>query len=40
MREAGMWAFTVGGTLFDGLFPTNAMKAQVDSVLALDGVVT
>jgi hypothetical protein len=24
--------------LFDGLFPTNAMKTQVESVLGLEGV--
>jgi uncharacterized protein related to proFAR isomerase len=38
MRAAGMWAFTVGSALFDGLFSTNAMKAQVESVLNLEGV--
>jgi pyridoxal biosynthesis lyase PdxS len=38
MRAAGMWAFTVGSALFDGLFPTNAMKSQVESVLELEGV--
>jgi hypothetical protein len=38
MRAAGMWAFTVGSALFDGMFPTNAMKAQVESVLNLEGV--
>jgi pyridoxal biosynthesis lyase PdxS len=38
MRAAGMWAFTVGSALFDGLFPSNRMKAQVESVLELEGV--
>jgi pyridoxal biosynthesis lyase PdxS len=38
MRAAGMWAFTVGSALFDGLFPANGMKAQVESVLELEGV--
>jgi pyridoxal biosynthesis lyase PdxS len=38
MRAAGMWAFTVGSALFDGLFPANAMKSQVESVLELEGV--
>ncbi len=38
MRAAGAWAFTVGSALFDGLFPTNAMKAQIESVLQLEGV--
>lgn len=38
MRAAGMWAFTVGSALFDGLFPTNAMKSQIESVLELEGV--
>jgi pyridoxal biosynthesis lyase PdxS len=38
MRAAGMWAFTVGSALFDGLFPANTMKAQVESVLGLEGV--
>lgn len=38
MREAGMWAFTVGSALFDNLFATNAMKAQVDAVMNLEGV--
>jgi pyridoxal biosynthesis lyase PdxS len=38
MRAAGMWAFTVGSALFDGLFPTNVMKSQVESVLELEGV--
>jgi pyridoxal biosynthesis lyase PdxS len=38
MRAAGMWAFTVGSALFDGLFPANSMKAQVESVLELEGV--
>ncbi len=40
MRAAGMWAFTVGSALFDGLFPINNLKAQVESVLELDGVTT
>ncbi|MGL4232527.1 MAG: 4-hydroxythreonine-4-phosphate dehydrogenase [Casimicrobium sp.] len=38
MREAGARAFTVGSALFDGLFPANAMKAQIESVLQLEGV--
>jgi hypothetical protein len=38
MRASGMWAFTVGSALFDGLFPTNAMKSQIESVLELEGV--
>ena len=38
MRASGMWAFTVGSALFDGLFPTNSMKVQVESVLKLEGV--
>jgi pyridoxal biosynthesis lyase PdxS len=38
MRAAGMWAFTVGSALFDGLFPANSMRSQVESVLELEGV--
>jgi hypothetical protein len=38
MRSAGMWAFTVGSALFDGLFPTNPMKAQIEFVMKLEGV--
>jgi uncharacterized protein related to proFAR isomerase len=38
MRAAGMWAFTVGSALFDGLFSTNSMKSQVQAVLELEGV--
>lgn len=38
MRSAGMWAFTVGSALFDGLFSGHGMKAQIQSVLALQGV--
>jgi hypothetical protein len=38
MRAAGMWAFTVGSALFDGLSPINSMRSQVESVLELQGV--
>jgi hypothetical protein len=38
MRSTGMWAFTVGSALFEGLFPANGMKAQVESVLKMEGV--
>lgn len=38
MRAAGVWAFTVGSALFDGLFPINTMKSQIQSVLELEGV--
>lgn len=38
MRAAGMWAFTVGSALFDGLFPASSMRSQVESVLELEGV--
>jgi hypothetical protein len=38
MKTAGMWGFTVGSALFDGLFPANNMKAQIDSILEIEGV--
>jgi hypothetical protein len=38
MRASGIWAFTVGSALFDGLFPTNSMQSQIESVLELEGV--
>jgi hypothetical protein len=40
MQAAGMWGFTVGSALFNGLFPANNMKAQIDSILELEGVTT
>lgn len=38
MREAGAWGFTVGSALVDGSFALDPLRAQVQSILALDGV--
>lgn len=35
MEQAGMWGFTVGSAVFDGLFPTDTIKAQIDSIVEL-----
>jgi hypothetical protein len=38
MRKAGVWAFTVGSALFDGAFPVDPLRSQMDSILTLEGV--
>lgn len=38
MSAAGVWGFTVGSALFDGLYPTDPVRAQVDHILELEGV--
>ncbi len=38
MQAAGVWGFTVGSALFDGLFPAETFGAQVASILEVTGV--
>ncbi|MES2937744.1 MAG: 4-hydroxythreonine-4-phosphate dehydrogenase [Pseudomonadota bacterium] len=38
MQAAGVWGFTVGSALFDGLFPADTFRAQVASILEVAGV--
>jgi hypothetical protein len=38
MRKAGAWAFTVGSALFDGAFPVDPLRSQMDSILTFEGV--
>jgi hypothetical protein len=40
MRQAGVWAFTVGSALFDGAFPVDPLRSQMDSILTIEGVQT
>lgn len=39
MRQAGVWAFTVGSAVFDGSFLGEPVPQQIDNILRLDGVV-
>jgi hypothetical protein len=38
MRKAGVWAFTVGSALFDGAFPIDPLRSQMEGILSLAGV--
>lgn len=38
MREAGVWAFTVGSAVFDGDFLLEPVGQQIDTILNLKGV--
>ncbi|MBA2673192.1 4-hydroxythreonine-4-phosphate dehydrogenase [Ramlibacter sp.] len=38
MQAAGVWGFTVGSALFDGLFPADTFGAQIASILDVAGV--
>ena len=35
LEQAGMWGFTVGSAIFEELFPTDTIKAQIDSIVEL-----
>jgi phosphoribosylformimino-5-aminoimidazole carboxamide ribonucleotide (ProFAR) isomerase len=35
MRKAGAWGFTIGSAFFDGKFPGDSVRAQLDHVLML-----
>lgn len=39
MRQAGVWAFTVGSAVFDGSFLGDPVPQQIDNILRLNGVV-
>jgi hypothetical protein len=38
LREAGVWAFTVGSAIFEGRFVRDPMRQQVEAILAIEGV--
>ena len=35
MRQAGVWAFTIGSAIFDGRFGGEPVRRQVDTVLRM-----
>ena len=39
MRQAGVWAFTVGSAVFDGSFLGEPVSQQIDNILRFQGVV-
>jgi tryptophan synthase alpha subunit len=39
MRQAGVWAFTVGSAVFDGSFLDEPVPQQIDTILRFKGVV-
>lgn len=39
MRQAGVWAFTVGSAVFDGSFLGEPVRQQIDNILRFQGVV-
>jgi hypothetical protein len=38
MRNAGVWAFTVGSAVFDGSFLSEPVPQQIETILNLEGV--
>ncbi len=40
MRQAGVWAFTVGSAIFDGRFLGEPVRRQVDTILQMPSICT